>query len=157
MNINQLIFLRLRETSPTYKDEGHSLEIGLIPLQRGDIRRWDEQTWQVAYVESYSASTETNNSFHLAVLTPDGTIANPIPLRVGDSRSMSLYLSSEDFALTWPDPSECLPDVGDEAPPLEGWQVERMQEFVGDRADALYDRVLICWCTPIGVEADQAA
>ncbi|MDB9527845.1 hypothetical protein PN498_17755 [Oscillatoria sp. CS-180] len=43
MNITQLIFLRPRETSPTYKDEGHSLEIGLIPLQLGDIRRWDDK------------------------------------------------------------------------------------------------------------------
>ncbi|MDB9527846.1 hypothetical protein PN498_17760 [Oscillatoria sp. CS-180] len=70
---------------------------------------------------------------------------------------MSLYLSREDFALTWPDPSECLPEVGDEAPPLEGWQVERMQEFVGDRTDALYDLVLICWCVSIRDEADQTA
>jgi hypothetical protein len=35
MNITQLIFLRPRETPQTYKDEGHSLEIGLIPLQTG--------------------------------------------------------------------------------------------------------------------------
>jgi hypothetical protein len=157
MNITQLIFLRPRETPPTYKDEGHSLEIGLIPLQLGDIRRWDEQTWQVAHVETYSASTETNNSFHVAILTPDGTLTNPIPLRLGTSRSMSLYLSREDFALTWPEPSECLPEVGDEAPPLEGWQVERMQEFVSDREEALYDRVLVCWCIPLRAAADSTA
>ncbi|NEQ48404.1 MAG: hypothetical protein F6K00_34690 [Leptolyngbya sp. SIOISBB] len=61
---------------------------------------------------------------------------------------MHLYFSSEDFALTWPESDECLPSEGYEALPLEGWQVERMQEFVSDRTDALYDRVLICWCIP---------
>ena len=149
--------LRPRETSQAHKDEGHSLEIGLIPLQIGDVRRWDEQTWQVTHVETYAASTETSNTFHLAVLTPDGTLANPLSLCIGDQRLLHLYFSSEDFALTWPEPDECLPHVGNEALPLEGWQVERMQEFVSDRTDALYDRVLVCWCIPISVEVDQAA
>ena len=157
MHITQLIFLRPRKTSQTHKDEGHSLEIGLIPLQLGDVRRWDDEVWQVAHTEMYSSFTETNNSFSVAMLTPDGTLANPLALRVGDQRLLHLYFSSEDFALTWPEPDECLPHVGNEAPPLEGWQVERMQEFVSDRRDALYDRVLICWCIPIRGAADSTA
>ncbi|MEM1310391.1 MAG: hypothetical protein AAGF98_13030 [Cyanobacteria bacterium P01_H01_bin.153] len=156
-SVNQLIFIRSRETPNGYKDEGHSLEIGLIPLQIGDMRRWDDEVWQVAHVETYSASTETNNTFHLAVLTPDGTLTNPLSLRIGDQRLLHLYFSSEDFALTWPEPSECLPHVGHEAPPLEGWQVERMQEFASDRTQILQDRVLVCWCIPFSVKADQAA
>ncbi|NEQ48401.1 MAG: hypothetical protein F6K00_34670 [Leptolyngbya sp. SIOISBB] len=149
--------LRPREIPLAYKDEGHSLEIGLIPLQIGDVRRWDEQAWHVAHVDTYSPSTETNNCFSVAILTPDGTLANPLSLRVGDQRLLHLYFSSEDFALTWPEPSECLPHIGKEAPPLEGWQVERMHEFVGDSTDALYDRVLICWCIPIWTTADSTA
>ena len=157
MNITQLVFLRPRETPPSYKDEGHSLEIGLIPLQLGDTRRWDDEPWHVAHVETYSASTETNNTFHLAVLTPDGTLAHPTLLHVGNQRLLHLYFSSEDFALTWPEPDECLPSEGNEAPPLEGWQVERMQEFESDSTDAIYDRVLICWCIPIQTAADATA
>ena len=157
MNITQLSFLRPRETPQSYKDEGHSLEIGLIPLQIGDMRRWDDEIWQVGHVETYAASTETNNAFHLALLTPDGTLDNHLSLCVGDQRRLHLYFSSEDFALTWPEASECLPHVGREAPPLEGWQMERMQEFVGDRTNALYDRVLLCWCSAISAEAEQAA
>ena len=76
------------------------------------------------------------------MLTPDGTITQPNPLRVGDQRLMYLCISSEDFALAWPEPAECLPEIGSEAPPLDGWQVERMQEFESDRWEALYDRVL---------------
>ena len=157
MNITQLIFLRPREIPLAYKDEGHSLEIGLIPLQLGDIRRWDDGVWQVAHTEMYSSFTETNNSFSVAMLTPDGTLANTTPLQVGDQRLLHLYFSSEDFALTWPEPDECPPHLGDEAPPLEGWQVERMQAFEGGREDALYDRVLICWCIPIRGAADSTA
>ncbi|NEQ48440.1 MAG: hypothetical protein F6K00_34885 [Leptolyngbya sp. SIOISBB] len=153
MHITQLIFLRPRETSMAYRDEGHSLEIGLIPLQIGDMRRWDDGVWQVAHVETYAASVETNNTFHLALFTPDGTLANPLSLRIGDQRLLHLYFSSEDFALTWPEADECLPSKGYEAPPLEGWQVERMQEFVSDREEALYDLVLGCWCVPVRVEA----
>ena len=149
--------LRPRETSSAYRDEGHSLEIGLIPLQIGDVRRWDEQAWHVAYVETYSPSTETNNCFSVAILTPDGTLANPLALHVGNQRLLHLYFSSEDFALTWPEPDECLPHVGNEALPWEGWQVERRQEFMSDREDALYDRVLICWCIPIQTAADATA
>ena len=137
--------------------EGHSLEIGLIPLQIGDVRRWDEQAWHVAHVETYSASTETNNTFHLAVLTPNGTLAHSTLLRVGDQRLLHLDFSSEDFALTWPELDECLPSEGNEAPPLAGWQVERRQEFESDSTDALYELVLVCWCIPINVEANQAA
>ncbi|MEM1308308.1 MAG: hypothetical protein AAGF98_02205 [Cyanobacteria bacterium P01_H01_bin.153] len=157
MNITQLIFLRPREIPSSYKDEGHSLEIGLIPLQIGDMRRWDDEVWQVAHAETYFASTETNNCFSVAILTPDSTLANPFVLHVGDQRLLHLYFSSEDFALTWPEPDECLPIEGKEAPPLEGWQVERMQEFVSDRTHALYDRVLLCWCSAISAEAEQAA
>jgi hypothetical protein len=157
MNITQLIFLRPRETPQTYKDEGHSLEIGLIPLQTGDTRRWDDEVWQVAEVETYAPSLATNNRFHVAVLTPDGTIAKPNSLRVGDHRLMYLCISSEDFALAWPEPAECLPEIGSEAPPLEGWQVDRMQAFESDRADALYDRVLVCWCVPIRAASDATA
>jgi hypothetical protein len=158
MNITQLIFLRPRRENPqSYKDEGHSLEISPIPLQRGDIRRWDDEMWQVAHIETYSASTTTNNGFQVAMLTPDGTIARPIPLRIGDQRLMYLCISSEDFALAWPDPAECLPEIGCEAPPFEGWQVDRMQEFVGDRPEALYDRVLVCWCVPISAASDATA
>ena len=156
MNITHLIFLRPRETPNGYKDEGHSLEIGLTPLQLGDVRRWDEAAWHVTHIEPYAPSIETNNCFYLAVLTPEGTVTPPRPRRIGDQRLLQLYFSSEDFALTWPEPSECLPEVGDEAPPLEGWQVERMQEFVSDRDDALYDRVLLCWCSAISAEAEQA-
>ncbi|NEQ48314.1 MAG: hypothetical protein F6K00_34190 [Leptolyngbya sp. SIOISBB] len=134
-----------------------SLEIGLIPLQPGDVRRWDDGVWQVAHIETYAASTETSNTFHLAVLTPDGTLANPLSLRIGDQRLLHLYFSSEDFALTWPESDECLPSEGYEAPPLEGWQVERMQEFEGDRTEALCDRVLVCWCIPIRAAADSTA
>ncbi|MEM6840074.1 MAG: hypothetical protein AAF609_24965 [Cyanobacteria bacterium P01_C01_bin.120] len=126
-------------------------------MQLGDVRRWDDEVWQVAHVEIYAASTKTNNTFHLALLTPDGTLANPFVLRVGDQRRLHLYFSSEDFALTWPEASECLPHVGREAPPLEGWQVERVQEFVGDRTHALYDLVLVCWCIPIRAAVDSAA
>jgi hypothetical protein len=157
MNITQLIFLRPREMPQTYKDEGHSLEIGLIPLQVGDTRRWDDEVWQAAHIEPYSASTETHNTFHLAVLTPDGTLANPLSLRVGDQQRLHLYFSSEDFALTWPEPAECLPEIGCEAPPFEGWQVDRMQAFESDRAEALYDRVLVCWCVPIRAASDATA
>ncbi|MEL7314405.1 MAG: hypothetical protein AAFN08_05565 [Cyanobacteria bacterium J06559_3] len=157
MNITQLIFLRPRAIPQTYKDEGHSLEIGLMPLQPGDVRRWDDQAWQVAHVETYASTRETNNRFSVAVLTPDGTVTQ-LPLHsVGDQRLMYLCISSEDFALAWPEPDECLPSEGHEAPPLEGWQVERMQEFVSDRAEPLYDRVLICWCIPMGTEQDNAA
>ncbi|WP_204138277.1 hypothetical protein [Halomicronema sp. CCY15110] len=158
MNITQLIFLRpRRETPQSYKDEGHSLEIGLIPLQRRDSRRWDDEVWHVAHIETYSSLTATNNTFRVAVLTPDGTIAEPMPLRVGDHRLMYLCISSEDFALAWPEPAECLPEIGGEAPPLEGWQVDRLQEFESDRAEALYDRVLVCWCIPISAESDATA
>ncbi|NEQ48422.1 MAG: hypothetical protein F6K00_34785 [Leptolyngbya sp. SIOISBB] len=157
MNITQLIFLRPRETPSSYKDEGHSLEIGLIPLQIGDMRRWDDGVWQVAHVETYAASTETSNTFHLAVLTLDGTLANPLALHVGNQRLLHLYFSSEDVALTWPEPDECLPHLGDEAPPLEGWQVERMQKFLSDCADALYDLVLVCWCVPINAASAATA
>lgn len=157
MNITQLIFLRPRETPQSYKDEGHSLEIGLIPLQIGDVRRWDEQAWHVAYVETYSPSTETNNCLSVAILTPDGTLAKPLALHIGNQRLLHLYFSSEDFALTWPESDECLPREGSTAPPLEGWQVERMQEFVSDRPEALYDRVLVCWCIPIQATADSTA
>ena len=165
MNITQLIFWRPRETSQTYKDEGHSLEMGLIPLQPGDVRRWDNQAWQVAHVETYASTRETNNRFSVAVLTPDGTVIKS-PLRsVGDRRLMYLCISSEDFALVWPEPDECLPEVGAEAPPLDGWEVERIQAFVGDGAESLYDfppetlreRVLVCWCIPMSVEQDNAA
>ncbi len=156
MNITQLIFWRPRETSQTYKDEGHSLEMGLIPLQLGDIRRWDEQAWQVAHVETYAATRETNNRFSVAVLTPDGTVTK-LPLHsVGHQRLMYLCISSEDFALAWPDPTECLPEVGAEAPPLDGWTVDRLQEFVGDSPEALYDRVLICWCVAIQARESEA-
>ncbi|MBE7385800.1 MAG: hypothetical protein F6J95_030970 [Leptolyngbya sp. SIO1E4] len=100
MNITQLIFLRPRETPHAYKDEGHSLEMGLIPLQEGDVRRWDNQSWHVAHIETYSSTRETNNRFSVAVLTPDGAAAQ-MPLRqVGDQRLMYLCISSEDFALT---------------------------------------------------------
>jgi len=157
MNITQLIFLRPRETLQTYKDEGHSLEIGLTPLQSGDTRRWDDEVWQVAHVETYSPSITTNNCFQVAMLTPDGTIVQPNPLRVGDHRLMYLCISSEDFALAWPEPTECLPEIGSEAPPLDGWQVDRMQEFESDRAEALYDRVLVCWCIPISAAPDATA
>ena len=157
MNITQLIFLRPRETSHAYKDEGHSLEMGLIPLQPGDIRRWDGQSWHVAHIETYSSTRETNNRFNVAVLTPNGATAKPPLRQVGDQRLMYLCISSEDFALAWPEPDECLPEVGEEAPPLEGWTVERIQEFVGDSADATYDRVLVCWCVPISAESDQTA
>ncbi|MEL6764242.1 MAG: hypothetical protein AAFO87_11390 [Cyanobacteria bacterium J06607_6] len=157
MNITQLIFLRPRETSQTYKDEGHSLEIGLIPLQPGDIRRWDDQAWQVAHVETYASTRATNNRFSVAVLTPDGAITQ-LPLhQVGDQRLMYLCISSEDFALAWPEPDECLPEVGCEAPPLDGWRVDRMQAFASDRPEPLYDRVLVCWCTPMRAEQDNAA
>ncbi len=158
MNITQLIFLRpRRETPQSYTDEGHSLEIGLISLQTEDTRRWDDEVWQVAHIETYAPSIVTNNRFHVAVLTPDGTIAKPIALRVGDHRLMYLCISSEDLALAWPEPTECLPQIGSEAPPLEGWQVERMQEFEGDRAEALYDRVLVCWCVPTRAASDATA
>jgi len=158
MNITQLIFLRPRQEAPqSYKDEGHSLEIGLIPLQMGDNRRWDDAVWQVAHVETYPPSIATNNCFQVAMLTPDGTITQPNPLRVGDQRLMYLCISSEDFALAWPEPAECLPEIGCEAPPLEGWQVERMQEFESDRPEALYDRVLVCWCVPISAASDATA
>ena len=157
MNITQLIFLRPREIPHACKDEGHSLEIGLIPLQPGDIRRWDDQEWHVTHIETYSSTRETNNHFNVAVLTPDGEIAE-LPLRqLGDQRLMYLCISSEDFALVWSDPDECLPELGEEAPPLEGWAVGRIQEFVGDSAHATYDRVLVCWCVPIGVESGQTA
>ncbi len=157
MNITQLIFLRPRETSHTYKDEGHSLEIGLMPLQPGDIRRWDDQVWHVAHIETYPSMRETNNCFRVAMLTPDGAVAQ-LPLRqIGDQRLMYLCISSEDFALAWPEPDECLPEVGAEAPPLEGWRVDRIQEFVGDGAASLYDRVLVCWCVPISIESGQTA
>ena len=157
MNITQLTFWRPRETSHTYKDEGHSLEMGLVPLQTGDVRRWDDQAWQVAYVETYASTQATNNHFSVAVLTPDGTVARPPLHHVGDQRMMYLCISSEDVALAWPEPDECLPEVGAEAPPLDGWEVERIQAFVGDGAESLYDRVLICWCVPISVESEQTA
>ena len=158
MNITQLIFLRPRQEIPqSYKDEGHSLEIGLIPLQMGDNRRWDDAVWQVAHVETYPPSIATNNCFQVAMLTPDGTITQPNPLRIGDQRLMYLCISSEDFALAWPDPAECLPEIGCEAPPFEGWQVDRMQEFESDRPEALYDRVLVCWCIPIIAASDATA
>lgn len=156
MNITQLIFLRPRATSPSYKDEGHSLEIGLMPLQAGDIRRWDDEAWQVSHVEAYGALQETNNRFSVAILTPDGTYSQSMARRIGDQRLMYLCISSEDFALAWPEPAECLPEVGREAPPLDGWQVDRMQEFERDCPEATYNRVLICWCVPMA-ESDQAA
>ncbi|MEL6381362.1 MAG: hypothetical protein AAFQ89_02595 [Cyanobacteria bacterium J06626_18] len=158
MNITQLIFLRPREASHTYKDEGHSLEIGLIPLQLGDVRRWDDQVWQVAHVETYTSTRVTNNRFSVAVLTPDGAIAQ-LPLRqIGNQRLMYLCISSEDVALAWPEPDECLPEVGAEAPPLDGWRVDRIQEFAGDGTEPLYDRVLICWCVAIqACESETAA
>ena len=143
----------------------------LIPLQRGDIRHWDDQVWHVAFVEAYASTRETNNRFSVTVLTPDGTFAQPPSRQVSDQRLMYLCISSEDFALAWPEPDECLPEVGAEAPPLEGWQVERMQEFVGDAAESLYDfppetlalkerlrqreRVLVCWCVAISVELEH--
>ena len=110
-------------------------------------------------------SRKTNNRFRVAMLTPDGT-ATKSPLHpVGDQRLMYLCISSEDFALAWPEPDECLPEVGAEAPPLEGWRVDRIQDFVGDGAESLYDfppetvreRVLVCWCIPMSAEQDNAA
>ena len=157
MNITQLIFLRPRETCHAYKDEGHSLEMGLSPLQRGDVRRWDNQVWHVAFVEAYTSTHETNNRFSVAVLTPDGTFAHPPSRPIGDQRLMYLCISSEDFALAWPEPDECLPKVGAEAPPLEGWRVERIQEFVGKGASSLYNRALVCWCVAIRIESEQTA
>ena len=157
MNITQLIFLRPREAPHAYKDEGHSLEMSLIPLQPGDVRRWDEQVWHVAHVEAYDSTKETNNCFSVAVLTPDGTRSKPTSHPVGDQRLMYLCISSEDVALAWPEPAECLPSLGAEAPPLAGWEVDRIQEFVGDDAHTTYDRVLVCWCTPISIETDQTA
>ena len=157
MNITQLIFLRPRETSHTYKDEGHSLEISLMPLQTGDIRRWDDQVWHVAHIETYSSTRETNNRFSVVMLTPDGAIAHSKLRQVGEQRLMYLCISSEDFALAWPEPTECLPEVGAEAPPLEGWEVERIQEFVGYSLETLYERVLVCWCVPISVASEQRA
>ncbi|MEM9009161.1 MAG: hypothetical protein AAGE59_37355 [Cyanobacteria bacterium P01_F01_bin.86] len=157
MNITQLIFLRPRETSHTDKDEGHSLEISLLPLQPGDIRRWDGQVWHIAFVEAYTSTRETNNGFSVAVLTPDGAAAHPPLRQIGDQRLMYLCISSEDFALAWPEPDECLPEVGAEAPPLDGWRVERIQEFVGDVAGSLYNRVLVCWCVAISAASEQTA
>ncbi|MEM0978666.1 MAG: hypothetical protein AAGH78_00190 [Cyanobacteria bacterium P01_H01_bin.58] len=156
MNITQLIFYRPRETPHSYKDEGHSLEMGLIPLQLGDVRRWDDEVWHVAHVETYAPSQETNNRFSVALLTPDGTFTKAMTHR-HDQRLMYLCISSEDFALAWPEPDECLPEVGAEAPPLEGWTVERMQEFSSNCQEALYERVLVCWCVPISAESDQTA
>ncbi|MEM1278517.1 MAG: hypothetical protein AAGG53_00555 [Cyanobacteria bacterium P01_H01_bin.152] len=129
----------------------------MIPFQIGDVRRWDDEVWQGVHVETYSSTRETNKCFSVALLTPDGVLSNPLSLRVGDQRLLHLYFNSEDFALTWPEPDECLPRVGHEAPPLKGWQVERRQEFESDREDALYDRVLICWCIPIQTAADATA
>ena len=126
MNITQLIFLRPRKTSHAYKDEGHSLEMGLSPLQRGDVRRWDDQVWQVAFVEAYASTYETNNRFSVAVLTPDGTFAHSPSRPIGDQRLMYLCISSEDFRA-----NGCLRHFSLANTHLEGNPVEAINPFFG--------------------------
>lgn len=66
-------------------------------------------------------------------------------------------LLSDEVLISVSSEQQPLTRIGCKAPPLEGWQVDRMQEFVSDRTDALYDRVLVCWCVPMSAEADSTA
>jgi hypothetical protein len=155
MNITQLVFSWPKEAQYScepedYDDwdiEDYALEMGTTPLKLGDVRTWENRLWQVATLEQYHADTAPENACAVAVLTLDGSI--PTREQTETPAVMVVYLSPNDFNFAWPLHPDAMPQIGSDAPDLEGWQVNVIQGFQGDGETSTYEQILVCWCAAV--------
>jgi hypothetical protein len=159
MNITQLVFSWPREAAyscepDTYAGwaiEDYSLEIGgTNPLQIGDVRSWENRLWRVSQVESYT-SHSSDNHFNIAVLTLDGSQVQRDPWEGAGESLMYACIAPDGFTFGWPEHPEAIPDFGEDAPALDGWQISAIQEFQGTSMAHSYGRVFICWCMAVAI------